>query len=100
MSARITASPAGDAARMRASHAADEIEECASVVVAQVGQVIGEVGEVVAGSDLQVLAEVTIDRAQPAAPALTDIREIEHSPLDHALPVLVEPPVHTQHHEV
>src|SRR5262245_19112027 len=33
----------------------DEIEEYASVVVSQVGQVVGEVGEVLAGADLHVL---------------------------------------------
>src|SRR5881396_3752202 len=62
-----------------ASHAADDIEECALVVVAQVGQIVRKVGEVVADAGLHVLAEITIDRAQRAAPALTDIREIERS---------------------
>src|SRR5262245_31634214 len=82
-----------------ALHAADEIEECAPVVVAQVGQVVGEVGEIVAGADFEMLAEVTIYPDQGASAALIDIREVERSPLDHALPAPEEPPVHPQHHE-
>jgi hypothetical protein len=62
----------------RASLGHDEIDEYALVVVPQVGQVVGEVGEVVAGADLHVRADVTIDRGQRAAAALTDIRELEH----------------------
>src|SRR6266704_3193336 len=85
-------SPA-DADATLASHAADEVEERALVVVAQVGQVVREVGEVVADAGLQVLAEVTIDSTQQAAPRLTDIREIEHSLFGHAFPILVKPPV-------
>src|SRR5262249_34961245 len=71
-----------------ASLGADEIEEYAFVVVLQVGQVIGEIGEVVADADLQVLADMTIDRSQRAPAALTDIREVAHAHLSHAVPVL------------
>src|SRR5512146_2277350 len=78
----------------------DEIDEYAFVVVPQVRQVVGEVGEVVAGADLQVLADVTIDRGQRAAAALTDIGEAEHSHLGQALPALAEPPVRAQHREL
>src|SRR5262245_27965928 len=56
--------------RHRALQAADEVEEGALVVVAHVGQVVGEVGEVVADAHLHVVADVTIDRAQRAAAAL------------------------------
>src|SRR5712664_1023172 len=58
----------------RASHTPDEIDEDAFVVVLQVGQLVGEVGEVVAHASLQVLANMTIDRGQRAAAALTYIR--------------------------
>ncbi len=58
----------------RASHGPDEIDEYAFVVVLQIGQVVGEVGEVVADASLQVLANVMIDRGQRAAAALTYIR--------------------------
>ncbi len=58
----------------RVSHGPDEIDEYAFVVVLQVGQLVGEVGEVVAHASLQVLANVTIDRGQRAAAALTYIR--------------------------
>ena len=70
------------------------------MVVPQVGQVVGEVGEVVADADLQVVADATIDPGQRAAAALTDIREVEHSHLGHTVPVLAEPPVQAQHCEV
>jgi hypothetical protein len=43
----------------RASLGPDEIEEYPFVVVLQVGQVVGEVGEVVADASLQVLADAT-----------------------------------------
>src|SRR5260370_41759521 len=65
----------------RASHGPDEIDEYAFVVVLQVGQLVGEVGEVVAHASLQVLANVTIARGQRAAAALTYIREVKRSNL-------------------
>src|SRR4030095_5823802 len=83
-----------------ASLGTNEIEEYAFVVVPQVRQVVGEVGEVVADADLQVLADVTIDRSQSATAALADIREVQHSHLSHAVPVLAEPPVQAQHREL
>jgi hypothetical protein len=58
----------------RASHSPDDIEEYAFVVVLQVGQLVGEVGEVVAHANLQVVANAMIDRGQRAAAALTYIR--------------------------
>ena len=58
----------------RASHNPDEIEKYAFVVVLQVGQVVGEVGEVVADANLQILINMTIDRDQRAAAPLTYIR--------------------------
>jgi hypothetical protein len=58
----------------RPSHSPDEIDEYAFVVVLQIGQVVGEVGEVVADASLQVLANMTIDRGQRAAAPLTYIR--------------------------
>ena len=54
----------------RASFSPDQINEYASVVVPQVGQFVGEVGEVVADASLQVLADVMIDGGQDAAAAL------------------------------
>src|SRR5260370_24398536 len=58
----------------RGSHSPDEIKKYAFVVVLQIGQVVGEVGEVVTDASLQVLANVMIDRGQRAAAALTYIR--------------------------
>src|SRR6185369_7690614 len=79
---------------------ADDVEEYASVVVPQVGEVFGEVGEVITDADLQVLADVTVDRAQRAAAALTDIPKVERSSLGHAFPALEEPPVGTHRREL
>src|SRR5512134_1756025 len=87
-------------AARRASPGHDEINEYAFVVVSQVGQVVGEVGEVVAGAYLHVLADVAIDGGQRATAALTGIPEVEHSHLGQAFPALAEPPVHTQHPEL
>src|SRR6266568_8635700 len=78
----------------------DEIEEYAPVVVLQVGQVVGEVGKVVADASLQVLANMTIDCSQRAAAALTDIREVKRSHLGHAVPLLEEAPVDTEDGEL
>jgi hypothetical protein len=58
----------------RGSHSPDDIKKYAFVVVLQVGQLVGEVGEVVADASLQVLANMTIDRGQRAAAPLTYIR--------------------------
>ena len=54
----------------RVSHSPDEIHEYAFVVVLQIGQVVGEVCEVVANAGLQVLSNMTIDRDQRAAAVL------------------------------
>ena len=40
----------------------DQVNEYASVVVLQVGRLVGEVGEVVTHASLQVLADVMVDR--------------------------------------
>src|SRR2546426_4098869 len=84
----------------RASHSPDEIDEYAFVVVLQVRQVVGEVGEVVADASLQVLANVMINCGQRAATSLTYIREVKRSHLRQALPLLEEPPVQAQHREL
>src|SRR6266571_1816617 len=83
-----------------ASLGPDEIEEYALVVVLQVGQVVGEVGEVVADASLQVLADVMIDCGQRAAATLTDIREVKRSNLGQAVPLPEKPPVHAQNREL
>jgi hypothetical protein len=57
-----------------ASHSPDQIDEYTFVVVFQIGQVVGEVGEVVAHAGFQVLANMTIDRGQRAAASLIYIR--------------------------
>lgn len=53
------------------SHSPDDIEKYAFVVVLQIGQVVGEVCEIVADANLKVLADMTIDCGQRAAAALT-----------------------------
>src|SRR5215469_13051165 len=78
---------------MRASLGPDEIDEYASMVVLQIGQFVGEVGEVVADASLQVLADVMIDRGQDAAAALIDIREAKLSYLGQRIPLFEEPVV-------
>src|SRR5260370_33556188 len=82
------------------SHSHDEINEYAFVVVLQVRQVVGEVGEVLADASLQVLANMTIDRGQRAAAPLTYIGQVKRSHLRQAIPFLEEPPVHAQHREL
>src|SRR4029077_4363069 len=77
----------------QASLGPDQINEYASVVVLQVGQLVGEVGEVVAHASLQVFADVMIDRGQDAAAVLIDIREAKLSDLGQGVPLLEEPPV-------
>src|SRR6266849_5970795 len=84
----------------RPSHSPDEIDEYAFVVVLQIGQVVGEVGEVEADAGLQVLANMTIDRGQCAAAPLIYIRQVKRSYLGQAIPFLEEPPVHAQHREL
>src|SRR5215469_16261209 len=84
----------------RASLGRDEIEEYSPVVVLQVGQVVGEIGEVVADASLQILADAMIDRRQCAAAALIKVRELKRSHLGQAVPLAEEPPVHTQDREL
>src|SRR6516225_2314035 len=54
----------------RVSHRPDEVQEYAFVIVLQIGQVVGEVGEVIANAGLQVLSNMTIKRGQHAAAVL------------------------------
>src|SRR5882762_6599301 len=84
----------------RESQAPDEIKKYAFVVVLQVGQVVGEVGEVVADASLQVLANTTIDGGQRASALLIYIRQIKRSDLRQSVPFLEEVPVHAQHREL
>lgn len=51
--------PYADSAQL---HLPDDIDEHAVTVVAQVGEIVGKVGEVVACADLHVVAEVAVDR--------------------------------------
>src|SRR5215468_8253682 len=99
---RILESAMSKAPRMstRALLGPDQINEYASVVVLQIGQLVREVGEVVADASLQVLADVTIDRGQDAAAVLIDIREAKLSHLGQAVPLLEEPPIQPQHGEL
>ena len=84
----------------RESQAPDEIKKYAFVVVLQVGQVVGEVGEVVADASLQVLANTTIDGGQRASALLIYIRQVKRSHLRQGVPFLEEAPVHAQHREL
>lgn len=59
----------------------DQINEYASVVVLQVGQFVGEVGEIVSDASLQVRTDVMVDRGQDAAAPLIDIRQAKLSDL-------------------
>src|SRR5690242_18602723 len=65
----------------RESHGPDDVKKYAFVVVLQIGQVVGEVGEVVAHAGFQVLANVTIDRGQRAAAPLTYVRQVKRAHL-------------------
>ena len=49
------------------------------VVVAQIRQVLGEVGEVVADSSLEVVAEIAIDREQRTRLPLVEARHVEQA---------------------
>src|SRR5262249_36599351 len=80
----------------QASHGPDEIDENASMVVLQVSQLVGEIGEVIADTSLQVRGDAMVDRSQSAAAALTDIRELKRSHLGQGVPLLEEPVVHAQ----
>src|SRR5215831_14069731 len=82
---------------MQASFSPDEIDEYAPVLILQIGQVVREVGEVIADANLQVLANVMIDGSQHAAAPLITFREVKRSHLREALPFLEEPPVHAEH---
>jgi hypothetical protein len=58
----------------RASLGRDDVKEYAFVVVLQVVQIVGEIGEIVADAGLHVLAEAMINRSQHAAAGLMEIR--------------------------
>ena len=60
----------GTSKATRVSHRPDEVQEYACVIVLQVGQVVGEVCEVIANAGLQVLSNMTIKRGQHAAAVL------------------------------
>ncbi len=53
----------------------NQINEYASVVVLQVGKLVGEVGEIIAHACLQVFADVVVNRGQDAAAVLINIRQ-------------------------
>ena len=84
----------------RASLGPDDIEEYASVIVVQVGHVVGKAGEVVADASLQILANASIERRQDAAAGLIDIRQAKLSHLGQSVPLFPELPIHAQHREL
>src|SRR6185312_4924924 len=72
--------PVGDAGKNRVAFTRallgpDQINEYASVVVLQVGKLVGEVGEIIAHACLQVFADVVVNRGQDAAAVLINIRQ-------------------------
>src|SRR5215472_10849783 len=84
----------------RASLGPDDIDEYAFMVVLQVGQFVGEVGEIVTDASLQVLGDVMVDRGEDAAALLINIREAKLSHLGQPVPLLEELPVNAQHGEL
>ena len=67
------------------------------MVVAQVGKVVREVGEVVTQAQLEVVAEVPRHHRQRASAGFIQVRHIEHARLDKNFPVLPETVVTAQH---
>src|SRR5476649_470092 len=70
------------------------------MVVLQVGQIVREVGEVVADAGPQVLANTTIDRCQDAAVVLIEIRQAKLANFSQGVPLFEEAPVNAQHGEL
>ena len=52
------------------SHRPDDVQEYAFVIVLQIGEVVGEAGEVIANAGFEVLSNMTINRGQRATAVL------------------------------
>src|SRR5262245_28215040 len=81
-------------------HRPDHVQEEALVVVAQVRQVVREIREVIAGTDLEMLAQVAVDGHHGAGTGLVDVGQIERAGLDQPIPDLVDPQVGPQDKEL
>ncbi len=77
-------------------HRTCQVEKYAAVIVTEIGQIVGEVREVVANSKLEVIADVAGNRRQCTALALVQVGYIELPGLDQGFPVLEEPVIGTK----
>ena len=83
--------------RHRKSHRAGDIEEYPLVPEIQIGQVVGEVTEVVSQPDFQVLPNLPGNAEQGAVASFIEIGHVEHPPLDEQVPDFPESPIGPQH---
>src|SRR5512143_3775631 len=73
----------------------DHVDEQPLVPVTEVGQIIREFAEVVADSQLDVVAHLPIDTQQNPAQPVLGIGQIKHAPLDQGVPLVHEMPIDT-----
>src|SRR5690606_17801844 len=66
-----------------------DVEEPALVVLLQVGEVVAEAGEVVAGADLEVVADAAVGADQPA-PAFAAVGDVEAAGLGQGIPLVAQ----------
>src|SRR6185369_9001644 len=76
------------------------IDEHAPMPITQVGQVVGEIAEVVAGADLDVVTQMPVEPHQHAAPPIVGIGQVQQAPFDQCIPLVEEMPVGTRHIQV
>ncbi|GMR17912.1 MAG: hypothetical protein BMS9Abin33_0307 [Gammaproteobacteria bacterium] len=65
-----------------ALHLANQVDKPALAVVIEIGEVVGEVGEVVTGAEFHVLVHLAIQSHQAAAAAVTDIGLLQGTAFD------------------
>ena len=78
----------------------DDIDEDALVIERDIGEVIGEVGEVVPDAEFEVITEVAIDGGEGAGTCAFGFGEVEDASLDHGIPVLDDVQVRADHAKV
>ena len=70
------------------------------VIESDVGEVVGEVGEVISDAEFEVIAEVAIDGGEGTGAGAFGFGQVQDPALDHGIPVLDDVQIGAQHTQV
>ena len=73
----------------------DQVDEQSLVSVAQIGQIVREISEIVTDSDFDVIADVAVECHKESGAILLSVGQVEPPPLYQSIPAVNEVPICT-----